>query len=124
MTLQGVGRALLFCVLMFSSGCMLFLMKYEGVEQPPDTGAAQSPNESDGDVDTDDTGQADDPGPVDSGRPSDSGVSEDSGVGEPPTLDTGTSTETDGSTDTGTATDTDSGDGEPPVCHDTGSASD
>ena len=120
MTLQGIGRLLLLGALLSTSGCMLFLMKYQGDGQQLDTGNTSPPDQTDADVGSDDTGQADDPVPSDSGAPSDtgtgvdSGTAGDSGQGEEPPSDTG------GDGDTGASGDTDSNTEEPPVCHDTG----
>lgn len=123
MTLQGFGRLVLLSVLLPSSGCMLFLMKYQGVDEAADTGAIQPPasSDADGDADTDDTAQVDVPEPTDSGNSSDSGVGSDSGGAEEVPIDTG-ATEDTGGASSGSPGDTGSTDDEPPICHDTGAA--
>ncbi len=124
MTLQTIGRTFLLGVLLSTSGCMLFLMKYQGDDQQSDTGNTAPPDETDADVDADDTGQPDDPVQPDSGEPSDTGASVDSGTAgdsgqrEEPPSDTGGEGDTGGSGDTGSNAE------EPPVCHDTGASPD
>lgn len=127
MTLHGVGRAMLLSAVLFASGCMLFLVKYEGEERSVDTGTVSPPDQTDADIGSDDTGPSDEPEQPDSGESSDSGTErdsgnqEDSGQGGEPRVDTGTPSDTGGG-GTGNVEDTGSNSEEPPVCHDTGTA--